>query len=107
MILCPQQPPLVPAPLTVRCGGAPGVQREVLTALTEHEIGRCCERVRRSGAESLAICLCTRMPIRARAALTQAAGAAGDSCVRTRSILKKFREYERCSTTVVNAYCDR
>jgi N-methylhydantoinase A/oxoprolinase/acetone carboxylase beta subunit len=78
---------------------------EVLTTLTEHEIDTVLERVRRSGAESLAICLLHAYanPVHEQA-LTRAAARLQIPVSASHQILPEFREYERCSTTVVNAY---
>ena len=78
---------------------------EVLTALTEHDIDTVLERVRRSGAESLAICLLHAYvnPVHEQA-LTRAAARLAIPVSASHQILPEFREYERCSTTVVNAY---
>jgi N-methylhydantoinase A len=62
-------------------------------------------RVRRSGAQSLAICLLHAYanPVH-EDMLTRAATHLGIPVSASHQILPEFREYERCSTTVVNAY---
>ena len=81
-----KQPPLVPARLRFGVAERLAYNGEVLTALTEHEIDIVLERVRRSGAESLAICLLHAYanPVHEQA-LTRAAARAADPCVRIAS----------------------
>jgi N-methylhydantoinase A/oxoprolinase/acetone carboxylase beta subunit len=100
-----KQPPLVPARLRFGVTERLAYNGEVLTALTEHEIDAVLERVRRSGAESLAICLLHAYanPVHEQA-LTRAAARLAIPISASHQILPEFREYERCSTTVVNAY---
>ena len=100
-----KQPPLVPARLRFGVVERLAYNGEVLTALTEHEIDTVLQRVRRSGAESLAICLLHAYanPVHEEA-LTRAAVRLGIPVSASHQILPEFREYERCSTTVVNAY---
>jgi N-methylhydantoinase A/oxoprolinase/acetone carboxylase beta subunit len=100
-----KQPPLVPARLRFGVAERLAYNGEVLTVLTEHEIDTVLERVRRSRAESLAICLLHAYanPVHEEA-LTRAAARLGIPVSASHQILPEFREYERCSTTVVNAY---
>jgi N-methylhydantoinase A/oxoprolinase/acetone carboxylase beta subunit len=100
-----KQSPLVPARLRFGVAERLAYNGEVLTALTEHEIDTVLERVRRSGAESLAICLLHAYanPVHEQA-LTWAAARLQIPVSASHQILPEFREYERCSTTVVNAY---
>ena len=100
-----KQPPLVPARLRFGVAERLAYNGEVLTPLTEQEVATVLERVRRSGAQSLAICLLHAYanPVH-EACLTQAAARLGIPVSASHQILPEFREYERCSTTVVNAY---
>jgi N-methylhydantoinase A len=79
----------------------------VITELSGDETDRLVEEVRRSGAESVAICLLfafsdpiheTRIAEALRAALPELHVSASSE------VLPAFREYERCSTTAIDAY---
>jgi len=100
-----KQPPLVPARLRFGVAERLAYNGEVLTPLTQQEIDTVLERVRRSGAQSLAICLLHAYanPVH-EDMVTQAAARLGIPVSASHQILPEFREYERCSTTVVNAY---
>ncbi|HEY5870778.1 MAG TPA: hydantoinase/oxoprolinase family protein, partial [Candidatus Tectomicrobia bacterium] len=100
-----KQPPLVPARLRFGVAERLAYNGAILTALTAHEIDTVLARVRRSGAASLAICLLHAYanPVHEEA-LLRAAAQLGIPVSASHQILPEFREYERCSTTVVNAY---
>ena len=100
-----KQPPLVPARLRFGVAERLAYNGDVLTPLTEQEIATVLERVRRSGAQSLAICLLHAYanPVHEEL-LTRLAVHLGIPVSASHQILPEFREYERCSTTVVNAY---
>ncbi|MGE3539698.1 MAG: hydantoinase/oxoprolinase family protein [Candidatus Tectimicrobiota bacterium] len=98
-------PPLVPASLRFGVAERLAYDGEVLLPLTAEAIEAVLARVARSGAQSLAICLLHAYanPVH-EAALTRAAARLGLPISTSSQILPEFREYERCSTTVVNAY---
>jgi N-methylhydantoinase A len=98
-------PPLVPARLRFGVAERLAYNGEVLTSLTAQEIERVLARVRRSGAQSLAICLLHAYanPVH-EIMLLEAAAQLGIPVSASHRILPEFREYERCSTTAVNAY---
>ncbi len=100
-----KQPPLVPTRLRFGVAERLAYNGEVLTPLTEQAIEAVLTRVRRSGAQSLAICLLHAYanPMHEEM-LTRAAARLGLPVSASHQILPEFREYERCSTTVVNAY---
>ena len=100
-----KQPPLVPTRLRFGVVERLAYNGEVLTPLTEQIIEAVLARVRRSGAQSLAICLLHAYanPVHEEM-LTRAAARLGIPVSASHQILPEFREYERCSTTVVNAY---
>jgi N-methylhydantoinase A len=78
---------------------------EVLRAPTEEELGVVVEAVRASGAEAVAISLLfsfARPETEER--VERALRALGIPVSASHRILPEFREYERASTTVVNAY---
>lgn len=98
-------PPLVPARLRFGVAERLAYNGEVLTPLSAQEVAAVLERVRRARAESLAICLLHAYANPAHEeVLTQAAATLGIPVSASHQILPEFREYERCSTTVVNAY---
>ena len=98
-------PPLVPARLRFGVAERLAYNGEILTPLTAQEIDTVLERVRRSGAQSLAICLLHAYANPAHEVLlTRAAARLHIPVSASHQILPEFREYERCSTTVVNAY---
>jgi N-methylhydantoinase A len=96
-------PPPVPRDRSFGAGrrGDPG--RRTRAPLGEREIARIARLVRGCGAESLAICLLFSFlrPAEER----RLAGAMGDLPVSvSHEVLAEFREYERASTTVLDAY---
>jgi N-methylhydantoinase A len=83
--------------------GAVGVVEE----LTDDEISRIVERLRGSGAESVAVCLLFsfRDPAHEKRIATALREALPDLHVSpSHEVLPAFREYERFSTTVIDAY---
>jgi N-methylhydantoinase A len=98
-------PPLVPARLRFGVAERLAYNGEVLEPLTAQEIDRVLSRVQRAGVESLAVCLLHAYanPVHEEA-LLQAAARLGIPVSASHQVLPEFREYERCSTTVVNAY---
>ena len=98
-------PPLVPARLRFGVAERLDYAGAVLTPLSLSDIDAVIKRVQRSKAESLAICLLHAYanPVHEEA-LAQAAAQLGIPVSASHLVLPEFREYERCSTTVVNAY---
>lgn len=79
----------------------------VITALTEDERRRLATRVRESGAESVAICLLFSYldPTHERSLAEHLrAELPGVHVSASHEVLPRFREYERCSTTTIDAY---
>ena len=98
-------PPLVPRRLRFGVAERLAYDGEVLEPLAAAEIDRVVEQVRRSGAQSLAVCLLHAYANPAHeAAIAEAARRLDIPVSASHRILPEFREYERCSTTVVNAY---
>jgi N-methylhydantoinase A len=98
-------PPLIPAHLRFGVSERLAYNGEVLEPLAVQDVEAVLERVQRAGAQSLAICLLHAYanPIHEET-LAQAATRLGIPVSVSHQILPEFREYERCSTTVVNAY---
>ncbi len=98
-------PPLVARAHRVGIAGRIGPRGEEIEPLDADEIAGLAGRLRELGAESVAVCLLHAYanPAHERAV---AEGLRGLDVPRSVSaeILPEFREYERCSTTVVNAY---
>ncbi|ETX00468.1 MAG: hypothetical protein ETSY2_39000, partial [Candidatus Entotheonella gemina] len=98
-------PPLVPARHRFGITERLDYDGQVLVALSQDDIEAVLARVVRSRAQSLAVCL-----LHAYAnpeneeRIRQAALQLGIPVSLSSEILPEFREYERCSTTVVNAY---
>jgi len=96
---------LVPRKLCFGIQERVSAEGEILTAPTEEELAALTEKVRASGAEAVAISLLfsfanPETERRVEAALL----ALGIPLSSSHRILPEFREYERASTTVVNAY---
>lgn len=98
-------PPLVPARLRFGVPERLDYDGVVLDALSDADIDAVLDRVQRSRAQSLAICLLHAYanPVHEER-LGQAAARLGIPLSLSAQVLPEFREYERCSTTVVNAY---
>ncbi len=105
--LCSPKPtPLVDAELRFEAAERTGPEGEV-EPLAEGETQRLAELVRASGAESVAICLLFSYLDAAheRAIAEHLRQALPDIHVSTsHEVLPRFREYERCSTTTIDAY---
>jgi N-methylhydantoinase A len=98
-------PPLVPGRLRFGVTERLAYDGTVLTALSTQEIDAVLTRVQQSRAQSLAICLLHAYANpRHEEALAQAAARLDIPLSLSSHLLPEFREYERCSTTVVNAY---
>jgi N-methylhydantoinase A len=105
--LCrPKPPPLVATELRFEAGERVGPGGEIVP-LADDEPGRLVAMVRKSGAESVAICLLfsyldpsheQAIAARLRRELPHVHVSA------SHEVLPRFREYERCSTTTIDAY---
>jgi N-methylhydantoinase A len=98
-------PPLVPARRRFGVQERIANDGEVLTQLHTEDIEAVLERVQRAKATSLAICLLHAYANPAHERLiVERAERLGMPISASHEVLPEFREYERCSTTVVNAY---
>ncbi len=105
--LCAPKPtPLIPA--EARVGAAERVGPDgVIEALTDEELDRVVAATGATGAESVAICLLFSYlePAHERAIADRLrAELPGVHVSVSHEVLPQFREYERCSTTVIDAY---
>jgi N-methylhydantoinase A len=105
--LCAPKPsPLVPQELRFAVRERTGPQG-VVEALPDSELGRVADFVRSCDAESVAVCLLFAYldPAHERAIAERLRDELADLHVSvSHEVLPQFREYERCSTTVIDAY---
>ncbi len=104
--LVPSRPrPLVPRRRRLGVGERVAHDGEILQALDEHGASEVCDRAAALQAESIALCL---LHSYANPAHEQALAAAlrrrGFACSVSHELVPEYREYERLSTTVLNAY---
>jgi N-methylhydantoinase A len=100
--------PLVPRSRTFEAEERMLANGEVYIELTDAEIDRIVEAVRNSGAKAVAICFLHSyaVPAHENKAADRLRAALGPDIYVTASneIVREYREYERISTTVMNAY---
>jgi N-methylhydantoinase A len=99
--------PLVPRSRTFECNERLAATGERLTVLTQDEIARLVAAVRESRAEAVAVCFLHSYsdPVHERAIGEQLRAALPGVYVSlSHEIVREYREYERTSTTVMNAY---
>jgi N-methylhydantoinase A len=105
--LCaPKPPPLISAEMRFEAAERTGPQG-VIESLRDDEPGRLAALLRESGAEAVAICLLFSYvdPSHERRIATHLREAMPDLHVSaSHEVLPRFREYERCSTTAIDAY---
>ena len=106
-------PTLVPARLRFGVRERVAADGRVLVALSSAELRRVVQKVARSGAEAVAVCLLfsflrpaheRRLAARLRKLAINKASKLHLMVCASHEILPEFREYERTSTVVVNAY---
>ena len=99
-------PALVPPDRRIGVEERVGPRGEILTALTPAEIEGAVDRLESTGAEAVAICLLHAYADGSHERrLAEAIEARSGLFVSSsHEVLPEFREYERCSTTVVNSY---
>ena len=97
--------PLVPSERRVGANERVGADGKVLNALTRAEISRVIRKVEATKPQSVALCfLFSFANAKNEAAMAKALRAAGFRVSASHDILPEFREFERTSTTVANAY---
>ena len=98
-------PPLVPDELRLEADERLDHHGEVLQSLSADEVERLLDRLSRRGVESLAVCfLFSFLNDRHERMVRDAARRRGLTCSASFEVLPEYREYERTSTTVLNAY---
>ena len=98
-------PPLIPRAMRWGIGERIASDGSVLARPRLAELRRLGERLRRSGAESVAVCLLfSFMNSAHEQAILRALRGCGLPLSISHQLLPEFREYERLATTVVNAY---
>ncbi|MGE4191961.1 MAG: hydantoinase/oxoprolinase family protein [Pseudodesulfovibrio sp.] len=98
-------PHIVPRELRFGVPGRVGSDGAVSAPLDENSVARTVERVRESGAQSVAVCLLfSFLAPEHELLLGDRLRALGLPVSLSHEILAEFREFERTSTTVVNAY---
>ena len=100
-------PPLVPRPRRFEVAERRAADGSMLVPLDEEGLAGIAERIRASGAEAVAVCFLHAWAdpgneIRARDVLAQRLP--GTWFTTSSEVVPEFREYERFSTTVINAY---
>ena len=100
-------PPLVPRPLRFEVAERLGAGGAVLTPLDEAAVERSAQAIRAAGAESVAVCFLhsyadARHELRAKELLRKALPETWITA--SAEVVPEFREYERFSTAVINAY---
>jgi N-methylhydantoinase A len=100
-----RNPPLVPRALCFEAGERVDWRGRVLKRLTRAEARRVARAVKAAGAETAAVCLLfSFLRPEHESLLVDALRAEGLHASASHTVLPEFREYERASTTVLNAY---
>jgi len=98
-------PPLVPSPLRFEVDERVDHQGNVLKALDEAEVNALIQAIKNQNAESVAVCLLfSFLHPEHEKRIGEKLREAGFLVSLSSEILPEYREYERASTTVVNAY---
>ena len=104
-LLVKKAEPLVPRSRRFGLAERLDFEGRVLLSPGRREIARVVRAVARSGAKSVAVCLLfSFVNSKHERALARALSAAGFQVSASHEILPEYREFERTSTTVVNAY---
>lgn len=98
-------PPLVPSDRRLGITGRRDADGSELTPLDPDELGDLADRVRATGAEAVAVCLLhSYADGEHERQVGEALGSLGLPLSLSSELLPEYREYERTSTTVINAY---
>ena len=100
-----REPPLVPRALRWGVKERTGARGKILSRPRPRELARLRNQIKRSGAESIALCLLFSFanPVNERI-VVRALRNLGIPISVSHQILPEFREYERLSTVVINAF---
>lgn len=99
-----REPALIPRPMRLGIAGRVDADGRELTALDTDELAGLAERVRATGAESVAVCLLHSYANGTHeTAVAEALGPLGIPHTVSSELLPEYREYERLATTVINA----
>ena len=101
-----KEPPLVPVDRRIGVAERVGPHGEVLEALTGAEVEEAVSRAVAAGPDGIAICLLHSYanPEHERSLMRAIASRLDVFVTSSHEVLPEFREFERCSTTVANAY---
>jgi N-methylhydantoinase A len=104
--LAPSRPePLVARDMRFGVGGRTYFDGTLASPLDEEALAQICETAQRSGAEAIAVCLLhSYANPESEEAIARAVEPLGLPLSISHRILPEYREYERLSTTVINAY---
>ena len=103
----PPPEPLVPRELRFGVRERLKVDGSIAVALDEKSLGEAIAAIKHAGATSVAVCFLHSYlnPVHERAAAERVGGElSGVSLSRSSDVLPQIKEYERVSTTIVNAY---
>ncbi len=100
-----RDPPLIPRTMRFGVRERVGADRGIALSITEREIRRTISLVKKSGADSVALCFLFAFsnPAHERR-MARALESLGLPLSVSHDILPEFREFERLSTVVINAY---
>jgi N-methylhydantoinase A len=100
-----RDPPLVPRELRLEVTERLDERGNVLIELDDHSVSAAVEAAKNAGVDSVAVCLLFSFanPEHERT-VTERVRATGLSASASHEVLPEFREYERTSTVVLNAY---
>ncbi|MFC2172772.1 hydantoinase/oxoprolinase family protein [Acidobacteriota bacterium] len=104
-LMVTKSPPLVPPSLRLEVDERVACDGSIIAGLKDADVGKILDTLTRHKVESVAICLLfSFIKPGHEQALARAARKRGFAVSASCHILPEFREYERTSTTVVNAY---
>ncbi len=100
-----KEPHIVPPHLRIGVGGRIVKTGEEIEPLSHHDLEAAAERLQELGVESVAVCLLFSFNNPSHEIeVGRSLQALGLPVSLSHEILSEFREFERCSTTVINAY---
>ena len=99
-------PPIIPAQLRIGLPERVGPTGEIIEPLDQEKLKRAVEHLAAAGVDSIAVCLLHSYanPEHEIAVMAALEGRFAGFRSASHEVIPEFREYERCSTTAVNAY---